>query len=139
VFADLHLHTHFSDGTYTPEELVAHALEKGLSAIAVTDHDTVEGCPRAAAACKRAGLEFIPGTELTADYQGIELHILGYFLDPDNALLLKEISKCQLTRQDRIREMVLRLNQQRVPLKAERVFAIANCQSPDPDGRRSLW
>ncbi len=130
MFADLHLHTHFSDGTYTPEELVARAREQGLSAIALTDHDTVEGCPRAGQACLDAGIEFIPGTELTADYKGTELHILGYFLDMENGLLLREISKCQATRQDRIREMVLRLNQHRVPLRAERVFAIANCQSP---------
>jgi hypothetical protein len=130
VFADLHLHTHFSDGTFTPEELVARACDQGLSAIALTDHDTVEGCPRAAAACEKAGIEFIVGTELTADYKGCELHILGYFLDIENPLLIREMSKCQATRQDRIREMVLRLNQARVPLEAERVFAIANCQSP---------
>ncbi|MCU0770624.1 MAG: PHP domain-containing protein [Verrucomicrobia bacterium] len=130
MFADLHLHTYFSDGTYSPEELVAHARDHGLSAIALTDHDTVEGCARAAQACLEAGIEFISGTELTADYKGTELHMLGYFLDVGNERLIQEISKCQATRQDRVREMVLRLNQQRVPLRAERVFAIANCQSP---------
>lgn len=130
MFADLHLHTCFSDGTYTPEELVSHAREKGLSAIALTDHDTVEGCRRAEAACGKAGVEFIAGTELTADCEGIELHILGYFLDIEDPLLIQEITKCQTTRQDRIREMVSRLNRHRVPLKAERVFAIANCRSP---------
>jgi predicted metal-dependent phosphoesterase TrpH len=130
VFADLHLHTHFSDGTYTPEELAAHARDKGLSAIALTDHDTVEGCPRAAAACERLSIEFISGTELTADYKGTELHILGYFLDLQNAVLLEEIAKCQLTRQNRVREMVDRLNRRQIPLRAERVFAIANCRSP---------
>ena len=130
MFADLHLHTHFSDGTYTPEELVDHARQKGFSAIALTDHDTVEGCSRAAAACEQAGIEFIVGTELTADFKGTELHILGYFLDMENQLLLAEIAKCQATRQDRIREIVDRLNGRGVPLKAERVFAIASCQSP---------
>ena len=130
MFADLHLHTHFSDGTYSPEELVAHAREKGLSAIALTDHDTVEGCARAAAACEEAGIEFVAGSELTADYKGTELHILGYFLDTQNEVLIQELSKCQTTRQERIREMVRHLNRAGVPLKAERVFAIANCQSP---------
>lgn len=109
---------------------MAHARDKELSAIALTDHDTVEGCPRAAAACEKAGIEFIVGSELTADFQGTELHILGYFLDMDNPLLIQELAKCQATRQERIREMVVRLNQARIPLKAERVFAIANCQSP---------
>lgn len=130
MFADLHLHTHFSDGTYTPEELVGHARDKGLSAIALTDHDTVEGCPRAAAACKEVGIEFVSGTELTADHKNTEIHILGYFLEVENPVLLKEIAKCQVTRQDRIREMVERLNRQQIPLKADRVFAIANCSSP---------
>ena len=109
---------------------MGHARQKGFSAIALTDHDTVEGCPRAAEACRQAGIEFISGTELTADYKNTELHILGYFLDIDNPLLLAEMSKCQATRQDRIREMVARLNGHGVPLKVDRVFAIANCQSP---------
>lgn len=130
MFADLHLHTCYSDGTYTPEELVSHARDKGLSAIALTDHDTVEGAERAAAACQSHGLEFITGTELTADQDNYELHILGYFLDRSNATLLKEIGACQAVRQDRIREMVARLNKLRVPLEAERVFALANCNSP---------
>src|SRR5438874_4046274 len=110
MFADLHLHTQFSDGTYSPEEMVAQAQLHGLSALALTDHDTVEGCPRAAAACEEAGIEFIPGTELTAEQDGNELHILGYFLDIGNPRLLTEIGKFQSVRQDRIREMVARLN-----------------------------
>ena len=60
-FADLHLHTHFSDGTYSPEELAAHGRRQGLAALALTDHDTVEGCARAAAACATEGVEFLPG------------------------------------------------------------------------------
>ena len=71
MVADLHLHTNFSDGTYTPEELVMHARRVGLSAIALTDHDTVEGCARLAAAAAAAGVEFIPGAELTAEVEGI--------------------------------------------------------------------
>ena len=80
LFADLHLHTSFSDGTYSPEELVEHGRRNGLSAMALTDHDTVEGCPRMAAACERAGIEFVPGTELTAEIDGYEVHLLGYFV-----------------------------------------------------------
>ena len=59
MFADLHLHTSFSDGTYTPEELASQAAKHKLAAIALTDHDTVEGCERAAAACKALEIEFI--------------------------------------------------------------------------------
>ena len=80
-FADLHLHTQFSDGTFTPEELVLYAQKTGLACIALTDHDTVEGCVRTATACAAVKMEFISGAELTAEhadtevqtYHGVEL------------------------------------------------------------------
>ena len=130
MFADLHLHTIFSDGTYTPEELAGRARQLGLAAIAVTDHDTVEGCDRMSAACQPAGLEFIPATELTAEFDDNELHLLGYFVDTQNPRLLAEMAKFQKVRQNRIREMVARLNAHNIPLQADAVFAIANCRSP---------
>lgn len=130
MVADLHLHTSFSDGTYVPEELVSHAHRCGLAAIALTDHDSVEGCVRAALACVAVGIEFISGTELTAEQEGNELHILGYCLDTQNPRLLTEIAHFQTVRQDRIREMVARLNHLKVPLSAENVFALANCRAP---------
>jgi len=129
-FADLHLHTRHSDGTFTPEELVAYAAHHGLSAIALTDHDTVEGCAAAARACEAVGIQFITGTELTAEYEDTEVHLLGYFLDTVNERLLAEITKFQTVRQQRIYEMVARINEMGVPLQVESVFALANCQSP---------
>ena len=133
MFADLHLHTNFSDGTYTPEELVAHGKSHGtlvFPAMALTDHDTVEGCARAAVACEAVEIEFLPGTELTTEIGGHELHLLGYLIDLDNHRLLGELARFQAVRQERIREMVARINQLKVPLEAEAVFAIANCRSP---------
>ena len=84
VFTDLHLHTTFSDGTYSPEELAAEAKRFGLVAVALTDHDTVEGCVRMRAACDASSIEFIPATELTCEVGRVELHMLGYFLDVAN-------------------------------------------------------
>src|SRR6266404_2541012 len=130
MFADLHLHTNFSDGTYTPEEVVENARRHGLDGMALTDHDTVEGCPRAAAACGAAGIEFLVGAELTAEQDGHEIHILGYDFDIQNPRLLREIQKFQAVRQNRVREMVARLNRMNVPLQAEEVFALANCRAP---------
>ena len=130
TFADLHLHTNFSDGTYSPEELAERAAMVGLAAVALSDHDTLEGCARMAVACRGAGLEFIPATELTAELDGNELHLLGYFLDAQNTRLLGEMARFQQVRQDRIREMVARLNRVNVPLQADAVFALANCRSP---------
>ena len=130
MFADLHLHTHFSDGTFSPEEVVARGHKAGFAALALTDHDTVEGCARMAAACAAAGIEFITGTELTAEQDGNELHLLGYFVDLQNAKLLSEIGRFQTVRQNRIREMVAHLNRLHIPLAADAVFALANCKSP---------
>jgi len=129
-FADLHLHTHFSDGTFSPEELTGHGQRLGFAALALTDHDSVEGCAPMATACNAAGIEFITGTELTAEHNGTELHLLGYFVDTHNEKLLADIARFQAVRQDRIREMVARLNALGVPLEVEMVFALANCKSP---------
>jgi 3',5'-nucleoside bisphosphate phosphatase len=129
-FADLHLHTNFSDGTFTPEELVLHAQKAGLACIAVTDHDSVEASARAAAACAAVNMEFVSGTELTAEHDDTELHVLGYFLDTSNEKLLAEITKFQAVRQNRIHEMVTRINEMGLPLQAESVFGLANCKSP---------
>ena len=129
-FADLHLHTRYSDGTFSPEELVLHAQNAGLACIALTDHDTVEGCEGTAKAAAAVNMEFVPGTELTAEHDDTELHVLGYFLDIRNQRLLTEIAKFQSVRQNRIHEMVKRINALGVPLAAESVFAIANCKSP---------
>ena len=129
-FADLHLHTQFSDGTFTPEELVLHAQNHGLACIALTDHDTVEGCERAAAACATVKMEFITGAELTAEHEDTEVHIIGYFLDTKNPTLIQRVAHFQAVRQNRIYEMVAALNKLGVSLKAEAVFALANCKSP---------
>ena len=129
-FADLHLHTRFSDGTYSPAEVVAHARRHQLSTLALTDHDTVEGCAPTAEACAAVGLDFISGTELTAELDGDEIHILGYGIDTQDVRLLTEIAKFQAVRQERIREMVARINRLNVPLPVETVFTLANCRAP---------
>jgi predicted metal-dependent phosphoesterase TrpH len=130
MLADLHLHTCFSDGTYTPEELAAQAQRHGLKAIALTDHDTMEGCPRLAVACAALGIEFVPACEFTAELDDIEIHLIGYFLDSQNERLAVELVRFQDVRQQRIRQMVERLNALGVPLHSEAVFRLANCRAP---------
>ena len=80
-FVDLHTHSTASDGTLTPEELVNLAVSKDLKAIALTDHDTIDGIFRGKKAAADSGLELIPGMELSCVYQGTEIHILGFFAD----------------------------------------------------------
>lgn len=130
MFADLHLHTSFSDGTFSPEELVERAVEVGLSAMAVTDHDSVDACARVEAACRQHGLEFVSGTELTADADGRELHLLGYHFDPADQNFLEHLQKFQAGRQERLREMVARINALGIDLPEETVWEISQCRSP---------
>lgn len=84
VFCDLHTHSTFSDGTDTPTALVALAEERGLGAIALTDHNTVAGLPEFLEAAKGKCVRAIPGTEFSTDYNGTELHILGLFLKQEH-------------------------------------------------------
>src|SRR6266446_4043126 len=81
--ADLHLHTTFSYGLYTPAEVVQLALRAGLCAIAITDHDTLDGVTPARAAAAGSELEVIAGVEITSEFDGQELHLLGYFVSLD--------------------------------------------------------
>ncbi|MDR2708874.1 MAG: PHP domain-containing protein [Elusimicrobiota bacterium] len=118
-FVDLHLHTIFSDGTWTPESLVEAACERNLSAIAVTDHDTIDGVKRAKEAAKTRGLEVVAGVELSSFIEGEkkEAHILGYFFNDDYILIKKELD---IFKQDRLRrayEMLNKLAQCGIALK----------------------
>ena len=82
-FCDLHTHSVYSDGTYTPAQLLAEAQQRGLSAIALTDHNTVAGLPDFLAAAEHYTVEAVPGVEFSTDYDGIELHILALYLKPE--------------------------------------------------------
>lgn len=81
---DLHTHSTESDGTLTPQELMALAKETGLSAIALTDHDSIGGIAKARPEAEALGLELVPGVELSTDYNGKEIHILGYYINEEN-------------------------------------------------------
>ena len=105
---DLHLHTTFSDGVYSPAQIVDLGKRSGLSAIAITDHDTVAGvAPTRHAA--GAALEVVAGVEITAEFRGRELHLLGYFFDPDNSKLLAALAHLRAARVGRFEQMVERL------------------------------
>ncbi|MBQ9664041.1 MAG: PHP domain-containing protein [Oscillospiraceae bacterium] len=88
---DLHTHTTTSDGSFTPAELVALASKLGLSAVAITDHDTISGYPEACKAAENTGVEVIPGLEISTRYHSA-VHILGYYVNINNQALLSELS-----------------------------------------------
>ena len=79
---DLHVHSHFSDGTCSPAELISLAEARQLSAIALCDHNTIDGLPDFMAAAEGSTVRAVPGIEFSTDYQGTELHILGLFIQP---------------------------------------------------------
>lgn len=130
VYADLHTHTDCSDGRLSPSELVAKASARGIEVLAVTDHDTVQGLGEARKTAKRQGLYFLPGIELSAAVEGVEVHILGYGVDPDSSLLVDHIQTMQTAREKRAWRMVERLETLGLPLTASAVNRkIANTHS----------
>jgi predicted metal-dependent phosphoesterase TrpH len=98
--------------------------------MSLTDHDTVDGLPRMAAACTAHGIEFISGTELTTEFEGHELHLLGYYFDPEHPELRAELVKYQEVRVKRIAEICKRLAGLGAPISPETVYGIAKCNSP---------
>ncbi|MFA6384748.1 MAG: PHP domain-containing protein [Candidatus Omnitrophota bacterium] len=123
--ADLHLHTAFSDGTDAPDELIKKAVKSGLSAVAVTDHDSVDAIPAAIDAGIIQGIEVIPGIELTAEYEGLEVHILGYFIDYRNSALREKLEFLGHARIERIHGMVAKLQGLGVKIDAEKIFELS--------------
>ena len=90
---DLHTHSTESDGTLTPEELMKLAKDTGLSAIALTDHDAISGIEKARPIAKELGIELVPGIELSTDYDGKEVHILGYYINTNQPAFSKQVQE----------------------------------------------
>ncbi len=97
---DLHTHSNCSDGSMTPTELVAHAAERGLSAIALSDHDTIAGVDEALEAGKRYGVEIVPAIEFSVQ-SDTETHILGFYIDHKSPLLREALDNINVVRQQR--------------------------------------
>lgn len=122
---DLHTHSTCSDGTNTIAQNVQLALERGLTGIGITDHDTTEGYEEAFAAAADADLEIVPGIEFSAEYQGASLHVLAYWTDPADAELQAELKRLTDTRFRRGEMMVEKLQEFGYDVSFERVQEIA--------------
>ena len=119
---DLHTHTTASDGGLSPSDLVSRASAAGLTVLSVTDHDTLAACGPAAAACAAAGIEFVPGIEITAVRDERDVHTLGYFVDAASPGLARFLAHQRQTRIDRLREMIVRLARFGIELDADRIL-----------------
>ena len=127
--ADLHVHTHLSDGTFSPEKVVQFSKVKGLDAIAITDHDCCDGITPAILAAKDLDLEIIPGVELTAELDEEEIHILGYFIDWEEDSFAKKLDEISKVRDERAKEILRRLRQRGVDISEKELFELSGSGS----------
>lgn len=125
-FIDLHTHSTLSDGSVPPTELVQMAQTKNLRAMALTDHDTVEGLDEAIdEAAKYPGFELIPGIEISAEYSDGTIHMLGYFIDRNDPELLKKLKVLQKAREERNPKIIQKLQALGLEITQEEVDKIA--------------
>lgn len=123
--ADLHTHTMCSDGKLSPSELVRKVHERGIRAMAVTDHDTIDGLPEAIETGVKLGIEVIPGVELSVTADGQEIHLLGYFFDPLNDEIVEHLQAFRRARKTRAEAIIGHLNKLGLKVCIEDVLAHA--------------
>lgn len=122
---DLHCHSTASDGLLTPAGLVTYASERGLSAIGLCDHDSTSGVVQAMATGAELGVTVIPGVELSSEIEGLQAHILGYFIDPQSESLQKEFTWMNQSRRERVGRIVQNLTTAGYPISVDDVMALA--------------
>lgn len=127
--ADLHTHTTHSDGSCSPEELVTKAGKAGIEVLSITDHDNIKGFKNAFEAGKDIGVEVIPGVEISSEISNREIHILGYFFDPDNLELERYLNFFREERIKRASRIVNKLNSLGFEITLEEVLIKADNSS----------
>lgn len=135
---DLHLHTTASDGTLAPRDLVARAASARLTTISVTDHDTVAGLPEASRAADALGLTLLPGIEITAVEDGRDVHVLGYYFDPQSTTLAQFLTAQRVDRLRRVREVCDRLCSMGLHVAADDVLESLSDQPERSIGRPAI-
>lgn len=125
---DLHVHTSVSDGLLSPFQVVSEASEADLAAIAITDHDTMDSIPYAEAAGRKLGVEVVPGVELSTGYGGNEIHILGYYCDPNNPFFKKTLKTVRRSRYDRMMKMLEKLKKLGIQIELKEVLQVVEGQ-----------
>lgn len=121
---DLHTHSNASDGSCSPAEVIKMAADAGLSAVALTDHDTMNGVPEALEAAQKINIECIPGIELSAVYGDREVHIVGLFLEPKDPVLADRLAAFQHIREQRNLKMIEKMKAAGVDITMEKLRAL---------------
>ncbi|HEX4377635.1 MAG TPA: PHP domain-containing protein [Steroidobacteraceae bacterium] len=112
---DLHTHSHYSDGALSPDELAAGAAARDVALLALTDHDTVAGCDAARSACAARAIHFVPGVELSSEWRGREIHVIGLAVDPAQGGLRLHCDQMQERRRRRIERIAAKLDTAGLP------------------------
>lgn len=136
MIADLHLHSHHSDGVLSPAALMQLVAAQGVTVAALTDHDTVRGCAEAAQSCAALGIAFVPGVEVTAAWQGQELHVLGLGINLGSEALHTHLSMVRRLRQARLLEIGRRLERKKQLVVGEAIEEL--CKTHDSPTRLHL-
>ncbi|PSQ82026.1 MAG: phosphoesterase [Bacteroidetes bacterium QS_1_63_11] len=121
AYADLHTHTHCSDGTLAPDVLVQQAAERGVQVLAVTDHDTTAGLDSAREAESEHDIQLVDGVELSVEVEGQSVHLLGYGFDPTHEALTDYLAAFSQRRRERLDQMIQRLAETGIQVEAEQV------------------
>ena len=124
--ADLHIHSIYSDGADSPLEIIDKAKKHQLKIISITDHDNINAFPVGKNYSIEAGIEFVPGVELSTVFKGIELHLLGYYFDINNRALVEYMNFLQAERKIRAEKILDKLVCQGIELDLDRVFKKAH-------------
>jgi predicted metal-dependent phosphoesterase TrpH len=124
-YIDLHVHTNYSDGSFTPKEVVEYCKKVDVIAVGITDHDNIDGIKEAIIEGEKLGVEVVPGVEISCDFKDSseeEIHILGYYIDYENAKLKQTLKFFQEARQKRAYKIFNKLVSLGIPIKEEDVF-----------------
>lgn len=132
MLADLHMHSTASDGALAPAELMARAAAAGIELVALTDHDTLDGLSEAQAAAAAHGLHWVSGVELSAQWQGHTVHILGYGFDMRSPALLDALAEVRDGRWQRAEQIADRLAAKRMPGALEGALAVQQATGSEP-------
>ena len=128
LFVDLHIHSTFSDGNFTPEEIVEYASKMGLAAIAITDHDNTDGTLSAIMTGKKLGVEIVPGVELSVEPESVqdeEIHILGYYINWQDEDFQEKLRHFREARRKRAYQILEKLEHLRIKLDPQQLFEVA--------------
>ena len=127
MFADLHIHTDYSDGIHSPESIIKKSLKANFTKIAITDHDIFLGNIEASKIVKERDydLEIIPGVEFSSFMKGKEIHIIGLFIDFNNLHISRLVDDLQTKRKDTVKTIINHLNKQKIKISYDEVLSLA--------------